>query len=311
MLNHKERTIPQTLPMLNRRDFCHTVLGGALTAAFLETAENAWAEENERDHWIFISDTHILDNPDRIRDGNNHVKNFVDTREAVFALGHKPQGVIITGDVAESGTLADYRRFAEQIVPYTEKSIPVHCALGNHDSRDNFYAVFPALKKEIPPVADKHVTVLETPNVNLFLLDSLYLPPPYYETGSGFLGYEQLCWLRRELEARKEKPALLFAHHTLDNRQRELMDREELWTIVRSARHVKAYIYGHSHVYRQSVRDDIHLINLPALCWAIGAGQPAGWNEADISKNGIQLTLHTVQSNHVMNGDVRKFEWLR
>ena len=297
-------------PPLSRRNFCRTTLGGTLATMFLGIFEEAWAEEPQRDHWVFLSDTHMLDSPDSERGGRYHVKNFVDAREAILNLSHKPKGVIITGDVAQDGTLAEYRQLAVQIAPLTEKGIPVHVAFGNHDRRDNFHTVFSDIKREASPVPNKHVTVLETPHANLFLLDSLYDFP----TGSGFLGYEQLRWLQKELEARKEKPALLFAHHTLDNRQRELMDREELWTIIGPANHVKAYIYGHSHIYRQSVRDNVHLINLPAVCWGIGVrdvGMPAGWSDVEIASNGIQLTLHTLPSNHLWNGNVRKFEWLR
>ena len=90
------------------------------------------------------------------------------------------------------------------------------------------------------------------------------------------------------------------------------MDREEFWNIVRPAQQVKAYIYGHSHVYQQSVRDDVHLINLPALGWEFqSAKQPLGWSDVEISGSGIQLALHTIPASHPNNGDVRKFEWLR
>ncbi|MDR1962815.1 MAG: hypothetical protein LBQ50_03450, partial [Planctomycetaceae bacterium] len=70
-------------------------------------------------------------------------------------------------------------------------------------------------------------------------------------------------------------------------------------------------IYGHDHVYRQSVRDDVHLISLPALGWEFQKGkQPLGWSDVFLSKNGIRLTLHTIKE-HPKNNDVRQFTWLR
>ena len=302
--------MPLTLSPLNRRDFCRHVVGGALAAAFWGTTQNSWAAETNRDHWIFLSDTHLPGDASEGRHDYNPVKNFVAAREAVLKLEHKPKGVIITGDVAFlDGTPEDYRQIVTQVAPYTENGIPVHIAFGNHDHYDNFCVAFPNMRGA-SPVAKKHITVLETPNVNLFLLDSLYVPSA--ETGSGFLGLEQLRWLRKELDARKDKPALLFAHHNLDNNAGTLMDREEFWNVVKSAKQVKAYIYGHTHLYRQSVRDDVHLINLPALGWEFHSGaQPLGWSDVEISAGGIQLTLHTLSSDHPKNGDVRKFEWLR
>ena len=300
--------MPLTLQPINRRDFCRNVLGGTFAAALLGNSPKTWANEAERDHWIFLSDTHIPGDPGTKQHGTSPVENFSAVREAILKLDHKPQGVIITGDAAYlGGKVEDYRQIAVQTAPYTQNGIPVHIAFGNHDNIDSFYAVFSDLKKDASPVVNKHITVLETPNVNLFLLDSLYIT-----NASGFLGWEQLTWLRKALNTRKDKPALLFAHHNLDNGEGTMMDREEFWKIVKSAPQVKAYIYGHTHVYRQAVRDDVHLINLPALGWEFQSGkQPLGWSDVEISDKGIQLTLHTVPSEHPNNGDVRKFEWLR
>ena len=301
--------MPITVSPLTRREFCRNVAGSTLAAVLWGTSPNSWAAETDRDHWVFLSDTHIPSDANEERHGYNPVKNFADVRAAVLKLGHKPQGVIITGDVAFlHGKLEDYLQIAAQVAPYTDNGIPVHIAFGNHDHLDNFYATFSNLKKEASPVMNKHITVLETPHANLFLLDSLYLPST--ETGSGFLGLEQLRWLKKELNARKDKPALLLAHHNLDNCSGTLMDREEFWSVVKSAPQVKAYIYGHTHIYQQSVRDGVHLINLPALGWEFESGtQPLGWSDVEISGNGIQLTLHTLPSDHPHNGDVREFAW--
>jgi len=300
--------MPLTLQPINRRDFCRNLLGGTLAATLWGNTSLTWANDEKRDRWVFLSDTHIPRSPDEERHGTNPVKNFAEVREAILKLDRKPQGVIITGDVAFlDGREDDYRQIAAQTTPYIQNGVPVHIAFGNHDNLDNFYTVFADLKKDASPVVNKHVTVLETPNVNLFLLDSLYIT-----NASGFLGWEQLTWLRRALNARKDKPALLFAHHNLDNSAGTMMDREEFWSVVKAAPQVKAYIYGHTHVYRQAVRDDVHLINLPALGWEFQSGvQPLGWSDADISSKGMQLTLHTVPSTHPNNGDVRTFEWLR
>ena len=301
--------MPLTVQPINRREFCRTALGGTLTAMLWGTAETILAQETERDHWVFLSDTHVTGDPNEERHGTIPVKNFTAVREAVLKLNHKPKGIIVTGDVAAlAGTPEDYRQLATQVAPYTKNGISFHVVFGNHDHLENFYAELVKERVTASPVVNKHLAVLETPNANLFLLDSLYQT----NVGSGFLGAEQLRWLRNALNARKDKPALLFAHHNLDNSTGALMDREELWSIVRGAQQVKAYIYGHTHVYRQSVRDDVHLINLPALGWEFESGkQPLGWTDVEIASKGIQLTLHTVPASHSNNDDVRKFEWLR
>ncbi|MDR2705344.1 MAG: metallophosphoesterase [Planctomycetaceae bacterium] len=190
------------------------------------------------------------------------------------------------------------------VTPYLDAEIPVHVALGNHDRLNHFFGAFTQFKRENSPVHNKNVTVLETPNCNLFIMDSLCED----EKGSGYLGRSQRDWLAKELDARKEKPALLFAHHNPE----DLVDNQHFWYVVKPRKQVKAYIYGHTHVYQQSVRDDVHLINLPALGWEFQKEkQPLGWSDAFIFSNGIELTLHTVDKTRSDNNHVRKFNWLR
>ena len=79
----------------------------------------------------------------------------------------------------------------ELVQPVREVGLPIHFALGNHDHRENFWTAFPKQRPDDPPpVVDKHVSVIETPRANWFLLDSLqrtnYTP--------GRMGDEQLAW---------------------------------------------------------------------------------------------------------------------
>jgi 3',5'-cyclic AMP phosphodiesterase CpdA len=301
--------MPITFSSMKRREFLLGTFAAGLTAALYPSS--VFAAENlakKANHWVFLSDTHVPGDPNRIRQDKKQKydpnKNFTVARDAVLKLADKPQGIIVTGDFAHlQGKPEDYRQLASLIVPYTEAGIPVHVALGNHDRLNNFHAAFANTKQENPPVHNKKVLVLETPNCNLFLLDSLFEE----EEGSGYFGRPQRRWLAKELDARSDKPAILFAHH---NRE-DLVDDKYFWSAVLPRKQVKAYIYGHTHVYRQSVSNNVHLINLPALGWEFAGGlQPLGWSDAVISENGIQLTLHTV-TEHDRNNDVRQFSWLR
>jgi 3',5'-cyclic AMP phosphodiesterase CpdA len=315
----KEKIMPLTFLPINRRKFLTGSLAAGLFASL--PTKGVFAEmsktEAKSDHWVFLSDTHVPGNPDtsasREKDSKgilyNPNEHFAAARTEVLALADKPRGVIVTGDFAYlQGKPEDYQQLASQVVPYNEAGIPVHVAFGNHDNLDNFFGTFTQFKKENSPVLDKHVSVLESPNCNLFILDALY----DNDFGAGFFGTAQLRWLRKELNARKDKPAILFAHHNLEHNTGSLIDSEQFWSIIKPQKQVKAYVYGHTHVYRQSVRDDVHLINLPALGWEFQQGkQPLGWSDVLLSESGIQLTLHTVNKAHPKNNDVRQFTWLR
>ena len=115
------------------------------------------------------------------------------------------------------GHAADYAVLMDLVKPIRTAGLPVHLALGNHDDRDNFHKAIALAepkektKEEKSPVADKVVSVLETPLVNWFLLDSLKKTM----VTSGVLGKAQLDWLAKALDARPKKPAIVLAHHYL------------------------------------------------------------------------------------------------
>lgn len=300
--------MPISIQPMKRREFlAGTVATGLLAMTW--TGQNALASDSRQNHWVFLSDTHIPGGEDNTRSGTYPVDHFQIVRDEILALENKPQGIIVTGDVAFlKGKLEDYQMIRKLVGPFLEAGIPFHVAFGNHDNLENFYAAFSDLKKEDSLVASKHVHVLETPHCNLFLLDSLY----DNDFGAGFFGTNQLRWLKKELAARKDKPAVLFAHHNLDERPGTLMDRAEFWQLVKGQPYVKAYVYGHTHIYRNEVRDNVQLINLPALGWEFESGkQPLGWTDVMITDSGLKMTLHTVNKEHPKNGDVREFTWLR
>src|SRR5690606_25576581 len=93
--------------------------------------------------------------------------------------------------------------------PLSEAGLPLHLTMGNHDDRAPLYQALAAQRPSDPPVDSKHVSVIESPHANWFLLDSLY----QVNVVTGELGAEQLAWIEKELDARQDKPAIVMAHH--------------------------------------------------------------------------------------------------
>ena len=266
------------------------------------------AADDAGNDWVLMADTHIPGEYEKSLNGVTPNLHLEQARREILVLDAKPTGVIIAGDtVFLQGEAADYRTLAKQLDSFTEAGIAAYPLLGNHDSYENCVVNAEKYAMKDSPVKDKQVWVVETPHANWFLLDSHINT----RTGAGMLGEEQRLWLAEELDKRPDKPALLAAHHNLDAGDGTLQDQAKLWEIIKPRKQVKAYFYGHSHVYTQSVRDDVHLINLPAMAWRFDDKQPIGWTEATIKPNGVELKLHTLDKNHSKNGDVRNFEWLR
>ena len=278
----------------------------ALILIFCGAVSLAIADDSQN-RWVLLSDTHIPGEYELERHKVKPNHHLAQARGEILALDYKPDGIIIMGDtVYLTGQVEDYKTLAGQLKPFSEAEIPVYPLLGNHDHYENFKVNLEKYAFKTP-VEGKQVTVIETPNANWFLLDSLE------KTNStpGLLGDAQIQWLAEELDKRPDKPAIIAAHHNVEEKRNDLKDHEKFWAVVKPRKQVKAYLFGHTHVYQASVYDDVHMINLPAMGWRFDDKQPLGWSEATIKADGLELKLHTLGKEHPKNNDVRKFEWLR
>jgi 3',5'-cyclic-AMP phosphodiesterase len=293
--------MPIHLPPINRRRFLAGSLA-ASAAALLPRCLRADAASADPNHWVLFSDTHIWEHRDQEHKGVRPAVNLALVRRQIGELPARPAGAIHCGDcVYIQGNAADYAVLAEELKPFREMGLPLHLALGNHDNREHFYAAFPELRPAVPPVPDKKVAVVEAPNANWFLLDALR------QTNStpGELGEKQLKWLAKELDARPNKPALIVAHHNLefDKPTTGLTDTKALWEVIGPRKQVKAYVFGHTHVWQVAEHDGIQLINVPATAWVFDAKQPQGWVDVHLLPGGIQLQLHCLDAKHPKQGE--------
>ena len=213
----------------------------------------------------------------------------------------------MAGDTAfREGLSGDYAVLLDLAKPIRTAGMPLHLALGNHDQRDNFRKAIARAepKQERSPLADKCVAVLETPRVNWFLLDSL----DKTNVTAGLLGKAQLEWLARALDARASKPAIVLAHHYLFL-PGGLEDSDALLDVLVPRRQVKAYVFGHSHAWKHTTWQGIHLLNLPAVSWVFDNSQPHGWVDLTLTTSGATVVLHALDKKHPKNGERLDLKW--
>jgi len=153
------------------------------------------------DKIIHLTDTHLvpplrklyaLDPRERLAAAVAHINRYHDD-----ALG-----VFITGDLAHWGEAGAYMALREQLDALTVPSYP---ALGNHDARGAFTAIFPEVPRDqagyvqyAAPLGDAVGLVLDT------LVEGA--------TG-GQLCRQRLDWLERQLAAHRNRPVFVFLHH--------------------------------------------------------------------------------------------------
>ena len=88
-----------------------------------------------------------------------------------------------------------------------------------------------------------------------------------------------------------------------------LQDTAAFLELLASRKHVRAYVFGHTHNWSISRRDTLHLINLPPVAYVFGAGKPNGWVHARLDTTGMTLTLHTIDKQHPQQGERVELSW--
>lgn len=164
---------------------------------------------------------------------------------AAAALNPRPDVVVITGDLTESGMPAEYTNLAALIREYLP--MPVYVIPGNHDRRDNFRAHLAHLPGVTADPEYVRYAIDDHP-VRLVMLDTVV-----FGHGHGELRDEQLTWLDRTLSAMPDKPTMIGMHHPpflcgIAHMDRICLRDTEAFTAV-IARHpqVKRIICGHHH----------------------------------------------------------------
>ena len=300
-----------------RRSFLKsTAFGAAAIATDLFAVERGENTAEPADVWAFVSDMHLVDWTDKPPENNVRFQSVI---AAILAEPVKPRRLFLLGDNVASGKQEQYKRLLEILQPVIDAGIGVHASLGDHDNLEQFRAI----RKQLLPTQaktdesithvvrpwadgeDKHMEILETKRANFFVLDSLV------KTGQeeGEFGKDQLDWLAAELDLRKDKPAILMAHHpAVDLAKSGLADSIPFWQLLHAHRQVKAYFFGHTHVWLPYRLGRVHQVNFPATsrCPSLTV---LGWVLMTLQDDGVRLTLKTCDPTLSRNGEKVDLKW--
>jgi len=235
-------------------------------------------------------------------------EHFETVSRELLALPKRPAAVFINGDCAfNSGEIADYEAVKKLLQPIREDKMPIWLGMGNHDNRERFWEVFGRAKTSGKTAGGRQIELVRARQVNWFIMDSLEktLSTP------GLLGEEQLGWLGKSLDENSKKPAIVLVHHQPGTGQDGgLKDTAAFMEVIRPRKQVKAYVFGHTHTWKVSQdQSGIHLINLPPVGYVFHEGDPAGWVQARMRPNGMQLELRCVDQTHKAHGQMVNLTW--
>jgi Icc protein len=162
--------------------------------------------------------------------------------QALREMTPRPDILLATGDLVESGAEEDYGRLraAFDALPF-----PVFPALGNHDGRAAFLAMFP----EVPTVDGFVQYALEDYPVRILVLDTL-------EEGrhGGNLCETRAGWLSDRLAEQPDRPTIIVLHHPPIESGLSWMTEDpnaewvgRLHVVVSAHNNVVAMLAGHLH----------------------------------------------------------------
>jgi Icc protein len=163
--------------------------------------------------------------------------------KSVLALGRRPDALLVSGDLSDNATDAEYELVLELLAPL---GAPLYVLPGNHDDRD-------ALRRHfgIPGVGGELVQY----SADLGPMRLLVLDTAIRGQNPGILDAERLTWLDAELASEPDAPTVIAMHQPpyatgiplWDDNGLPAADRRALADVVERHRQVKRLVAGHFH----------------------------------------------------------------
>lgn len=193
---------------------------------------------------VQITDLHIAGEADPVNSRRNRVR-LEQTLRAVYALQPRPDVMVISGDLADTGAPEEYRALTGML---RDCPIPAYAGVGNHDLRAPFMDAFGGTLAHFDDSGFVQYAV-DLGGLRLVMGDTL-------EEGQGGGAYceQRAAWLARTLDQAPLTPTLLFLHHPPVLSGIQWMDPapDEPWIVrlrevLRDRPQVRTLACGHLH----------------------------------------------------------------
>jgi len=192
-----------------------------------------------------ISDLHIKP-PGRLAYGRvDTALSLAHTIRALNNLSPRPDWVLISGDLVDSGREEEYRQLKALL---DQLSLPWHLAIGNHDDRAAMRTVFGGPHQADDNTFFQYRTSLG--EMELIVLDSANPPD-----SGGHLCPQRLAWLESALDATRDSPVLIMMHHPpfisgighMDAISLDAESGKALARLIKAYPNVERILCGHLH----------------------------------------------------------------
>ncbi|NKB76971.1 MAG: hypothetical protein GKR96_07940 [Gammaproteobacteria bacterium] len=208
---------------------------------------------------VQISDTHIAGWDKKAYGIAPVAENLSTCVEHINQLIPKPDIVIVTGDITNSGLTEEFQQAASLL---NKLAVPYYVIPGNHDDRSNLLSVFSGTACPVNDLnqgqSGKNQSnnsqefinyVVDDFDVRLIAMDSTIINEP-----GGEICGKRAAWLDECLGENREKPTLLFMHHppvklgVIESNIDGFIGSERLGTIIEKYSNIERILCGHVHL---------------------------------------------------------------
>ncbi len=218
------------------------------------------------EHFILhVSDTHFVGDGQLLHDRIDSDRNLAELFQGFAKANARPEAIVFTGDLADTGRPDAYERLRAIVEPAAERlGAQIIWVMGNHDERTAFRRGL--LDQEGDP-AEPIDRVFDVNGLRIIALDST-VPGLHH----GELTDAQLEWLANELAVPAPDGTLLALHHPPVPSPLgllalvELRDQERLAEVIRGT-DVRGILGGHLHYSTNTTFAGIPVSVASATCY--------------------------------------------
>jgi 3',5'-cyclic-AMP phosphodiesterase len=217
------------------------------------------------------------------------------TVESVRSLEPRPAAVLVSGDLADNATDAEYEQVRDLLAPV---GAPLYVLPGNHDDRRTLRHHF-----AVPGTGDAPINYsVDLGPVRLVMLDTIR---PGDDAGS--LDAETLAWLDAELAAVPQAPTVIAMHHpplvtgvaAWDAICLPVADRRELRGVLERHRQVRRLVAGHLHCTITGELAGRAVLTVPSTY--VQARLEFGAHEVQLTAEPAAFTIHAMLDGELIS----------
>ncbi|MFK4790710.1 phosphodiesterase [Microbacterium sp. ZW T5_56] len=218
------------------------------------------------DHFILhLSDTHFVGDGELLHERIDSDKNLAELFEGFARSNTRPEAIVFTGDLADTGRDDAYARLRALVEPAAEAlGAQVIWVMGNHDERVAFRR---GLLDQVADDSEPVDRVFDINGLRIIALDSTV--PGHHH---GEITAEQLTWLADVLSTPAPHGTLIALHHPPVASPLgllalvELKDQDRLAEVIRGT-DVRGILGGHLHYSTHSTFAGVPVSVASATCY--------------------------------------------